>query len=330
MADGTADTATSSTTYNTNGQPLTTTDALGNVTSDTYDAAGNLASETDAAGTVTTYAYNSANLVTSQTVTPAGASSGLTTSFTYDADGNQTSVTDAAGNTTSYLYNANGQCVRMTDALGNVTTYSYDAAGNRRSETDGLVATTGGGYAFTAASSTTTFTYDQDGNLLTQTRAAGTALAATTTNTYDGNGNLVRSVDPRENVTLSTYNAAGQLLTQAIGVTLDSDGGDNEANAVTTRSCEAFRAWQRSRARSRMAQSSASSESYISPASIFSRSVDMAFPRESWPLIHSINCHSREAARGISLLLGLLSLTRHWLPSNRCYPDWKLLASGRS
>ena len=42
----------------------------------------------------------------------------------------------------------------------------------------------------------------------------GTAAAATTSYTYDGNGNVASETDPDSNVTSYTYNANGQVLTE--------------------------------------------------------------------------------------------------------------------
>ena len=87
-------TATTTYTYNSEGQLLTQTDALGNTTSYSYDYLGNLASVIAADNTVTTYNYNAAGQLISQT--------------------------DALGVTTRYEYNYSGQVVKTTVAENSV------------------------------------------------------------------------------------------------------------------------------------------------------------------------------------------------------------------
>ena len=81
-------TATTTYTYNSEGQLLSQTDALNHTTQYAYDYLGNLASVTAADNTVTTYNYNAAGQLISQT--------------------------DALGVTTRYEYNLNGQTVKTT------------------------------------------------------------------------------------------------------------------------------------------------------------------------------------------------------------------------
>jgi len=128
----------------------------------------------------------------------------------------------------------------VTDSLGAMTTYelevlngivrvkSFTGPGCTASCGDG----TGSSYTYTArqqiASMTdgngvvTTYTYDENGNRLTTTKAAGTDLARTTTNTYTSNNELSAITEasvsnPWENkVTSFTYDSNGNMLTRTV------------------------------------------------------------------------------------------------------------------
>ncbi len=90
-------------TYDSGGDVLTSTDALGHTTRFTYDSSGDLNAVTDPLG--------------------------ITTHYTYDAGGDVLSASDGLGNTATYAYDSSGDLVTSTDALGRTTTYDYLAGG---------------------------------------------------------------------------------------------------------------------------------------------------------------------------------------------------------
>jgi RHS repeat-associated protein len=99
---------TSSTTYNAQHQPLTTTDTAGQVTTYTYDAEGRIETVT--------------------TPPRAGITEQRTTTYTYDpANGNVQSVTGPGGVATSYTYDSDGRLRTTTDSDAYTLTYDYDA-----------------------------------------------------------------------------------------------------------------------------------------------------------------------------------------------------------
>ena len=174
----------------------------------TYDADGNILTKTDERGLVTTFTYDADG----NRLTTTGPYGDIWT-YTYDADGNLLTEIDLDGNLTTYTYDADGN--RLTEAHATWTiTWTYDADGNMLTETqqtlaDGEVVET---YTYT-------YTYDADGNMLTATAPFASdsgvdpARWVTTTWTYDEAGNKLTQVDDYEgNTTTWTYEcpAAGE------------------------------------------------------------------------------------------------------------------------
>jgi YD repeat-containing protein len=101
-------------------------------------------------------------------------------------------------------YDARGNMISSTDALGHTTTYSYDSNNNVISESAQLDASN---------AATTAYTYNSFGEVLTMTNALG----QTTTNVYDTRGNLLSITTPAPDtstpasVTHFTYDDKGQL-----------------------------------------------------------------------------------------------------------------------
>jgi RHS repeat-associated protein len=213
--------------FDTDGNVTKVTDALGNVTQSfynandtmyqkidanlkvwnyTYDNNGNLLSETDPlAGTdglshTTTYTYTPLNKI--QTI--LDANNKLTTN-NYDPNtGNLTSTVGPAPSnaTTQYLYWPNGLLKSTTDALQNVTSFVYyPGTANIQTQTD-------------AVGTQTTYTYDSNGNRLTETVQRtlpnGSKQNLITSYTYDGNDRRLQTTYPDNSTTQIHYNSLGQ------------------------------------------------------------------------------------------------------------------------
>ncbi|UUI67269.1 DUF6531 domain-containing protein [Aeromicrobium duanguangcaii] len=200
------------------GTTTATYDALGRVAtkqhpdnsqeSFAYDPIGNLTTHTDRRGNESTYAFDDANRVTAATDPLDGV-----TNYSYDDAGQQISVTDPSGVATEYAYDPMGRPAVVTDASEVSTVYTYDTEGRTTKVTDPS------GVAVTStynkrgeltrldnagATSGQTFTYDNAGNRLTQTRSAQTY-----TWTYDARGRVATSTDARNNTTNYGYDLAG-------------------------------------------------------------------------------------------------------------------------
>lgn len=186
----------------------------------TYDANGNLASRTDWNGTQTTYTYDlSRNLETSRTEA-AGTPQARTittawhptyrlplkiaepkrrTTFTHDANGNVLTKTIQA---TTDATGAQAFSATLTGAADKWT-YTYNAVGQ--------VLTIDG--PRTDATDKTTYAYGASGNLVTITNAAG---HVTTLSNYDAHGHAGRIVDPNGIATDLTYHPRGWLASSTV------------------------------------------------------------------------------------------------------------------
>ncbi|MQL61515.1 DNRLRE domain-containing protein [Streptomyces vinaceus] len=201
-----------------------------------YNAFGEKADVRDANGHVTHIAYDRAGRATSTTLpayTPPGATDPLPgeVNSAYDAAGNLVSETDALGRTTSYAYDQLGNLSKVTlpaseDAAAPVSTFTYDLLGEQLSATG-------------PTGARTEATYDDLGRQITSTvierhPAPG---AFTTTYIYDDAGNLRSTKSPAGLTASGTYNAAGDPLTAtdtAGGITAYAYGPTGLPTTLTT------------------------------------------------------------------------------------------------
>jgi YD repeat-containing protein len=126
VAKGSADSATTTFTYDNNDRRLTTTDPKGRVTRYAYDAEGKLTTQTNHAGKTTRLGYDAFDNLATVT-----APDGRARRFAYDQLGRLARETDAAGATTRYVYTAAGDLASLTDAKGNRYCFTYDEARRR-------------------------------------------------------------------------------------------------------------------------------------------------------------------------------------------------------
>lgn len=226
-SDGTTADLVATHEYNSRGQLVKTTDAMGGVTDRAYDAAGNLetvtspanntsgvrpvftygydalgrvTTVTDPLGKATTYAYDALDRVTSVTLPKPSAGSPLsfTQTYAYDAWDSAaslvgTTVTDPNGRTTTLKYDVFDRLAKSTDALGKTTSYGYTRA-LLTSITD-------------ANDNVTTYAYDAAGRLKETVFPDG----AKESYTYFNDGLLKTKTDRRNQTTAYTYDAHKRL-----------------------------------------------------------------------------------------------------------------------
>ncbi|KAF1006253.1 MAG: putative deoxyribonuclease RhsB [Luteibacter sp.] len=208
-------------TYNAQGRPATTTDALGHVTTyDAYDLYGHPGKVTDANGVVTLLTYTPEGWLASTTRDATGTPS--TTTVVYDAVGNVIQTTDADGVVLKYTFDGASRLTDLTDGQGNRIHYTLDAAGNRTKEE-----------TFDASGAvrrTISRSFNSLSQLLTVTDALNrTVLSFDTTDGYDAEGHPVHSADAKGVQRKQGYDALNRLVS-----TIEDYNGTNAATANTT------------------------------------------------------------------------------------------------
>ncbi|WP_443751362.1 glycohydrolase toxin TNT-related protein [Asticcacaulis solisilvae] len=164
----------------------------------------------------------------------ASQTGNLTTSTVYDLNGNAIRQTDANGNNTYTWYDKLGRKVAQIDAGGFMTAWTLDAEGNTTQQVQYATALSG---PFTAGGNppaapaangndrTTTYTYDHDGQRLTETRktaaystVSGNSVTSTSgdvtvTYTYNSLGLVATKTEATGDQTTYSYDALGRLAT---------------------------------------------------------------------------------------------------------------------
>lgn len=159
----------------------------------------------------------------------------------YDGNGNPIQITDALGRVRRIEYNQYNYPIREADPLGNVRESIFDANGNflRMSDARGTL----GGFTFDThgnpltsyigndPSQTTSFTYDQYGNIVTETDSFGTV---TTYGDYDFFGNprtlMRQGGDGTTRTSILAYNALGRVT--QISVPLNDGSGSSMTTSL--------------------------------------------------------------------------------------------------
>ncbi|MCG8461342.1 MAG: DUF6531 domain-containing protein [Holophagales bacterium] len=167
---------------------------------------------------------------------------GQTVSYTYDEEGDLVAVTDLLGETTHFEYLAGipHHLANILDEQGQIThAFDYDEGGR-------LAFTCPGGgdctemqhdvdnrteVVYSATGHPTTFLYDEQGNVVTQTDALGN----TTTLAYDPEGRLLSVTDALGGVTSYGYDERGNLIT----TTEPHDPAEPAADYTVTRAYDA-------------------------------------------------------------------------------------------
>lgn len=261
--------------YNGAGDLTSTTDANGQVTTfSSFTANGLVQTVTDRLSNSITRTYSAANLLLSETrtgVDQSGSAVSLTSRFVYDTAGNLRFAISAEGRVTEYTRDAAGQVTyetvyaeagyttagtpsesTMTSWVSGLadkswvqkTKYLYDARGNATSVTTYGVANSSGTEQTSEGTSSTSFVYDQAGQLLSSWSGSNTA----TTYLYDGLGRVTSTTDANGGTTSLVYNAgsltttvtlaSGYVATKTYNKAGDlvsvTDSGANTAGGTTT------------------------------------------------------------------------------------------------
>ncbi len=202
--------------YDDAGRQVSVTDPANHTTTTGYDDDSRVATVTSPEGRVTTYGYDDAGNQTAVT-TPSGFTSGPTTvtrTMSYWPDGAIKTDTDPHvpggspdPSTRIFTYTAGGRLSQVEDANANVVTYTFDDRGNRASRT----ATDD-----SATARTESWTWQLDDQVASHTmappRVGGSSM--TTSYAYDDYGNLETITDPTGRVETRTYYGTGDVKTR--------------------------------------------------------------------------------------------------------------------
>jgi RHS repeat-associated protein len=163
----------------------------------TYDPVGNLLSAA-LAPVSTAFTYDERDLITRQT-----RSNGVVTDSTYDDLGRVLSLIDSRGaqtiNTQTYAYDAGGQRTSYSNALGQPLA-TLPSANVIDPQSDRML-----------QRGTVTYTYDEEGNRLTETGPGGTASYA-----WDSRGRLASISFPGGGTATFRYDWAGNLIEKTV------------------------------------------------------------------------------------------------------------------
>jgi RHS repeat-associated protein len=187
-------------TYDANGRPTAVTAPAGGSDATVYDAAGNVIKSTSAIGGVSTFTYDDDGRIATA-VDPRGNASGanpadFTVRYSYDVASDVTAIKDQLGRTTSFAYDANNRVTAATDANGHATSYKYLDDDTQQS----VIGPDGD------TKDATTYTYDNAGNVVARTDAAGNSRF-----TYDKLGRITDVKDPLNRDTTLSYDPEGNL-----------------------------------------------------------------------------------------------------------------------
>ena len=217
----------SSAAYDSFGNPLAATDALGRTTAYTYSGNGGADAQysqpttvTDPLGVTTSNSYDPAYRTLTQTSTPLVGSSPAVSQVTQYQHatsahpGDVTAVVDADVNTWQYGYDAYGDKASTTDPSGNRSSTTYNADGWPLTSVSPMGDPSVCTGNCTAAKYTTTTSYaDGSGNInfWGAPTTVTDPLGHVSTRVYDNDNNVVSSTDGNGNVTTFTFDNANEL-----------------------------------------------------------------------------------------------------------------------
>ena len=229
--------------FDQNGNVLTITDPLQRATQQLFDPLNRRIQVTDPAqgNSTPAFTYDAHNRLL--TVTDPD---GNTTSYTYDGFGEAIQEVSPARGTTVDRYDADGNLVQKVDARGAVANYTYDALKRVLTETypgdpaENVAYTydqSSGGFGIgrltsvTDAVGTLSRTYDERGNVFTESRVSGGAAAATlvTKYTYDGANRAASIAYPSGIVVAYQRDSMGRVT----GVTAQPQGASQPATVLS-------------------------------------------------------------------------------------------------
>ncbi len=201
--------------FTDSGQLESVQDAANGLTRYYYDSQGRKIAETNALNQGTTYAYDGNDHLIATTNEVGSAASA-----TYNEFGQPLVTLDARNFGTTNDYDATGNLISIVNALNVANAYGYDVQGNRTAETNayGLPEQSVTVNAYnefgwltntTTGASAASYTYDDNGNRLTETKTR-TAGAVFTQWQYDAANRVAVTIDALNGTNRTSYNGIGK------------------------------------------------------------------------------------------------------------------------
>jgi RHS repeat-associated protein len=236
-------------TYDANGNRLTIMDPVQRTTAQTFDALNRMVKITNPAQGATTITHD----VRNRPLTITDPNGGVTT-YTYDGFGDLIHTASPARGTTAYHFDANGNLLQQVDARGVVTNYAYDSLDRVISVSypadpaENVTYTydqTAGGFGIgrvtsvTDAAGSLSRSYDERGDLLSESRVFGSGPSAVTLQTgytYDAAGRVASITYPSGTKIAYTRDGMGRIT----GATALAKGSSEAATVVSGAGYEPF------------------------------------------------------------------------------------------
>jgi YD repeat-containing protein len=207
------------------GELASVQDPANDVTSYTYDSQGRKIAETNPLNESTTFAYDNNNNLIATT-----NELGSATTATYDSYGQPLVSVDVRGYGTTNAYDANDNLLFITNALNVVTAYGYDSQGDQIAITNALnlpeesiilnaydqfgnLTNTATLNAQGVMLNSIGYTYDADGNKLTETTTRTTSGGPQTVlnqRVYDAANRVTATIDGLGHTNFTVFNGIGK------------------------------------------------------------------------------------------------------------------------
>ncbi|RAV02633.1 polymorphic toxin type 47 domain-containing protein [Paenibacillus sp. YN15] len=208
-------------TYDALGNPLTRTDALGQMTSFAYYGNGLLKSRTDPDGLTETYAYD----LTGKAYLAVTNRAGAVTRTRFNIFDKPYRTEYADGTVQTFSYSPKGELLQSVDQNGGITDYGYDASGNM-TEKRAWISTEGASRLFKV----NRYEYDEANRLVSSETFLETAPASGSRGSlvsagdrveheYDQAGRLIRTSGPNGREVRQEYDRSGKVLVKKTKVT---------------------------------------------------------------------------------------------------------------
>lgn len=221
--------------FNNQGLLIASSNAFGRVQATTFDVLDRATNAVDANGVTVATTYDNLNRILTRSYPDAGVESwGYTANFAgasrytdqvgnvvaygYDVMSRLTTQINVGVRTNQFVYSGAGDVTTLVDGNNHSTTWGYDLFGRNTNKVDATSATIltfqyDANHRLTnrtsAAKGTTTYSYDNEGNLLTVTYPTSPSIAFS----YDAMNRMTNMTDG-VGTSKFTYTAAGQLQSE--------------------------------------------------------------------------------------------------------------------